>query len=197
MSTRRSAVIQGLAGARIDQGLGCQGRVPDSIAASVRCGCEGAQERSGRRVFGAGSVSPANRWLSVLWPWVRSNLPGPPAVVLEIGCGRHGGFVPRLLEDGYQPLGVDPEAPEGAVFQRVEFERSEIITPAEAVIACTSLHHVAEPPAVLDKVLENLVPEGLMIVVEWVSTAAKPCSGNWTSGFNGSRTAEVRTFSAT
>lgn len=112
-------------------------------------------------------MSAEQRWLATLWPKVRSHLPPPPAVVLEIGCGRLGGFVPRLSASGYDAVGVDPEAPQDGSYRQIEFERLELSSELDAVIACTSLHHVAEPGEVLDKVASALAPAGLVVVVEW------------------------------
>jgi len=47
------------------------------------------------------------------WPFVAAQLPRAPATVLEIGCGAAGGFVPALLDAGYDAMGIDPAAPEG------------------------------------------------------------------------------------
>lgn len=111
---------------------------------------------------------PSDRaWLSAIWPKVRPFLPPPPAVVVELGCGSHGGFVPLLNESGYEALGADPRAPEGMSYQRVEFEQAELPGPLDAVVACTSLHHVADPALVLDRVAEHLLPGGVVAVVEW------------------------------
>jgi uncharacterized UPF0146 family protein len=63
-------------------------------------------------------VVAAERWLEAVWPVVRRWLPAPPARVLEIGCGRHGDFVPKLSSSGYDVIGVDPEAPEGIEYRR-------------------------------------------------------------------------------
>jgi SAM-dependent methyltransferase len=112
-------------------------------------------------------VTARDRWLAALWPHVRSHLPAPPAVVVEIGCGSHGGFVPRLADTGYQPLGIDPEAPEGPLFRRGAFERSDLPDPVDAMVACTSLHHVADPAEVVDKIASGLIPGGAVIVIEW------------------------------
>jgi SAM-dependent methyltransferase len=112
-------------------------------------------------------VTREQRWLAALWPKVKSNLPAPPARVVEVGCGRLGGFVPALLDSGYRAVGVDPVAPDGSSYQRVEFERSDLPARLDAVVACTSLHHVAEPAEVVDKVASALAPSGLVIVVEW------------------------------
>ena len=55
-------------------------------------------------------------WLAATWPFVRTALPPAPASVLELGCGPEGGFVPRLLDSGYEAVGVDRNAPAGAGF---------------------------------------------------------------------------------
>lgn len=102
-----------------------------------------------------------------MWPRVRSWLPRPPAVVVELGCGSLGGFVPALQRDGYEAIGIDPAAPDGDVYRRVEFERSELPSDIDAVVASVSLHHVADPAGVLDRVAGALQPGGTIVVVEW------------------------------
>ena len=47
-------------------------------------------------------------WLAAVWPFVRDQLAPGSATVLEIGCGTLGGFVPVLLDGGYDAVGVDP-----------------------------------------------------------------------------------------
>ena len=90
------------------------------------------------------------RWLAANWPFVHAWLPAAPARVLEIGCGPRGGFVSMMQAAGYQATGVDPEAPPGLSYRQVEFERYEAPGQLDAIVACTSLHHVADLPAVLD-----------------------------------------------
>ena len=70
-------------------------------------------------------MTPEQQWLDAVWPFVRSQLPPPPATVLEIGCGPLGGFIPSLRREGYDAAGVDPEAPEEGPYHRVEFEHDE------------------------------------------------------------------------
>ena len=106
-------------------------------------------------------------WLEALWPNILGALPPPPAVVVEIGCGNHGGFVPALIQDGYWALGIDPVAPDGAHYRRVEFEHAELPTELNAIVACTSLHHVADPTLVVARMAEHLAPGGVVVVVEW------------------------------
>ena len=107
------------------------------------------------------------RWLDAQWESVRPNLPPAPANVIDLGCGPFGGFVPALRQAGYKASGVDTEAPDDPGYYRVEFERFTPPRPADAVIASTSLHHVADPDVVLDHVWAALRPGGRLIVVEW------------------------------
>jgi len=95
-------------------------------------------------------------------------LPPAPAHVIDLGCGSEGGFVPRLHANGYDALGVDPQAPAGADYQRAEFESASLPEQVEAVVASTSLHHVADPAHVIDRITTALTPGGRLVVVEWV-----------------------------
>jgi Methyltransferase domain len=88
-------------------------------------------------------VTSDERWLAANWPFVYASLPVAPARVLEIGCGQRGGFVPMMQAAGYQATGVDPEAPPGPSYRQVEFERYAAPGQLDAIVACTSLHHVA------------------------------------------------------
>ena len=124
-------------------------------------------------------MTPDERWLAAVWPSVRAPLPAPPAHVLEIGCGPLGGFVPMLRAGGYGATGIDPEAPEGAGFRRVGFEDYQPSHPADAIIACTSLHHVADLGHVLDLAAVALVPAGVLVVVEWARERFDEATAGW------------------
>jgi SAM-dependent methyltransferase len=112
-------------------------------------------------------VTAAEQWLAAMWTVVRDRLPAPPAKVLEIGCGRLGGFIPMLRSRGYEAVGVDPEAPDGAEYRRVEFEQAEAFEDVDAVVASTSLHHVSDPELVIDRLAGTLATRGTVVVVEW------------------------------
>jgi SAM-dependent methyltransferase len=107
------------------------------------------------------------RWITSMWPRVRSHLPSAPAHVVDLGCGSLGGFVPNLVADGYDALGIDPQAPDGPSYRRTEFERAELPGRIDAVVASTSLHHVADPAAVLDRLEDAVEPGATMVVIEW------------------------------
>ena len=124
-------------------------------------------------------MTPDERWLAALWPFVRAWLPTPPAAVAEIGCGPLGGFVPMLRAAGYAADGVDPEAPDGPWYHQSEFEHYQMPRPARAVVACTSLHHVADVGQVLDLARAALVPGGTVIVVEWARESFDEVTARW------------------
>jgi SAM-dependent methyltransferase len=124
-------------------------------------------------------MTPDQRWLAAVWPFVHARLPSPPATVIEIGCGRLGGFVPALQGGGYDAVGVDPEAPEGAGYHRVEFEQYRPPQPVDGVVACTSLHHVADLDDVLDRVRAALGPDGALVVVEWAWERFDEATARW------------------
>jgi SAM-dependent methyltransferase len=124
-------------------------------------------------------VTSNERWLAAVWPFVQSHLPPAPASVLEIGCGPLGGFVPALLAGGYDAVGVDPEAPQGPEYDRVEFEQYDPPRPLDAVVACTSLHHVTDLDAALRRVAEFIVPDGRLVVVEWARERFDEDTARW------------------
>ena len=107
-------------------------------------------------------MTPDDRWLAAVWPFVGGQLPPAPTTVLEVGCGPLGGFVPALLDGGYDAIGVDPEAPEGSNYQLVEVERYQPPWPVGCVVASTSLHHVADLDEALDRLHALLVPGGTL-----------------------------------
>jgi SAM-dependent methyltransferase len=83
--------------------------------------------------------------------FVLSQLPQLPARVLEVGCGT--GDLARGVDDaGYEVLAIDPEAPEGEIFQRVTLEELDEARRFDAVVASRSLHHIEDLGGALDKI---------------------------------------------
>jgi SAM-dependent methyltransferase len=124
-------------------------------------------------------VTPDERWLAAVWPFVRDSLPAAPGRVVELGCGPLGGFVPRLEAAGYQAVGIDPQAPQGPSYLQGEFERSDLPARLDAVVACTSLHHVADLAEVLDLVHALLAPDGMAVIVEWARERFDEATARW------------------
>jgi 2-polyprenyl-3-methyl-5-hydroxy-6-metoxy-1,4-benzoquinol methylase len=95
--------------------------------------------------------------------FVLAELPGPPARVLEVGCG-DGDLARGLAAAGYEVLAIDPQAPEGSLFRRTTIEELDEHGPFTAVVASRSLHHVHHLEAALDKVHSLLAPGGRIVI---------------------------------
>ena len=124
-------------------------------------------------------MTPGERWLAATWPLVHARLPAAPARVLEVGCGSLGGFIPMLRADGYDALGIDPQAPDEAHYQRIEFELADLPRQVDAVVASTSLHHVADPALVIDRITGTLASGGTVVVVEWAWEKFDETTARW------------------
>lgn len=120
-----------------------------------------------------------DEWLNSGWSFIRDTLPAPPADVLEVGCGMHGGFVPALLDEGYAATGVDPDAPAGPAYRQCEIEHYHPPRPAHAVVASSSLHHLADLGLALDRLAAALRPGGTVVVLEWASELFDEDTARW------------------
>lgn len=112
-------------------------------------------------------MNPNQRWLTAMGRHLDRYLPGPPAAVVDLGCGPLGGFVPMLRARGYDAVGIDPQAPDGPEYIQAAFEEVRLPQRPQAVVASTSLHHVHDPGRVVNEIAAQLTPRGLMIVIEW------------------------------
>lgn len=126
-----------------------------------------------------GTTTAKERWLTAIWPFVSAHLPPAPSRVLEIGCGTAGGFVPAMRDGGYDAIGIDPAAPPGADYLQSEFEHHEVPYPVDAIVACTSLHHVDDLSRVVDHAAATLAPNGVLIVVEWAHERFDEATARW------------------
>jgi SAM-dependent methyltransferase len=84
-----------------------------------------------------------------------------------------------LRAAGYAATGVDPEAPDEPGYHRTRFEEYESPEPLDAVVACTSLHHVVDLDDVLDRVRRALAPAGVLVVVEWAWERFDHATAQW------------------
>ena len=113
------------------------------------------------------------------WSFVRGQLPPAPAAVLEIGCGSAGGFVPALRREGYDAIGIDPNAPHAPEFHRIPFERYESPQPVAAVVASNSLHHDGDLDEAVGRICDALQPGGTLVVVEWAWERFDDATAQW------------------
>lgn len=84
-----------------------------------------------------------------------------------------------LRSSGYEALGVDPEAPDGEGYLQVEFEQSELDLDVDAAVASASLHHIADPAEVLDRVTTMLGAGGTLVVIEWAWEDFDEATAEW------------------
>jgi SAM-dependent methyltransferase len=124
-------------------------------------------------------MTPGERWLATIWPLVRAHLPPSPARVVDVGCGTLGGFVPILRAEGYDAVGIDPEAPDEPHYRQVEFESAVLPEPVDAAVASVSLHHVVDPARVIDRLVNSLASGGAVVVIEWASEDFDEQTAQW------------------
>jgi methyltransferase family protein len=86
--------------------------------------------------------------------------------LLEVGCGYEGGVAPALAAAGFEVIGIDPDAPDGALYRRVTLEEFDDPGPFDAVVAGRVLHHVRPLGPALDK-LVALAPALILDEFAW------------------------------
>jgi SAM-dependent methyltransferase len=110
--------------------------------------------------------------------FVLSQLPRPPARVLEVGCGE-GELASALGAAGYEVTAIDPEAPEGPIFRRTTIEAFDETGPFAAIVASRSLHHVEDLGGGLDKLVRLLAGSGPLILNEFAWDRREPMTPEW------------------
>jgi SAM-dependent methyltransferase len=126
-----------------------------------------------------GDSKTRQRWLASEWLFISTALPPPPARLLEIGCGAAGGIVPAAVAAGYEAVGVDPHAPEGAAYRQVPFERYEPSSGIDVVVSVQAMHHLADLDAAVDRINRMLTPDALLVIVEWAWERIDEATARW------------------
>lgn len=119
-----------------------------------------------------------------LTEWVRSQLPPPPARVLEVGCGE--GELARALDAaGWEVTAIDPAAPKGAIFRPLKLEELEESESFEAVVAGRSLHHVGDLEGALDRIVGFLPAGGPLVLDEFAWDRLDLATAKWFHNVSG------------
>jgi SAM-dependent methyltransferase len=108
--------------------------------------------------------------------FVLSQLPLPPARILEVGCGK-GELAKELNAAGYDVVAIDPEAPDGAIYRRTTIEAYDADDSFDAVVASLALHHVEDLGGVLDKLAGML--RGPLVLNEHAWDRLEPMTPEW------------------
>jgi SAM-dependent methyltransferase len=107
-----------------------------------------------------------------------AHLPPAPARVLDVGCGE-GALTRALADRGYEAQGIDPRAPDGALFERVALEDLSVDRRYDVAIAVVSLHHVADLALAVERLADAIVPGGLVLVDEFDRERLDPTTSTW------------------
>jgi SAM-dependent methyltransferase len=108
----------------------------------------------------------------------RTELPPPPARVLEVGCGS-GSLALALAADDYDVVAVDPKAPEGAIFRQTTIEELDDEGPFDGAVASLSLHHVRDLPVAVGRVHALLRPGAPFVVREFAWDLVDEPTARW------------------
>jgi 2-polyprenyl-3-methyl-5-hydroxy-6-metoxy-1,4-benzoquinol methylase len=113
--------------------------------------------------------------------FLSTQLPTPPARVLEVGCGR-GELAQALAERGFDIVAIDPDAPDGEIFRRVRLEDFSDSDGFDAVVASVSLHHIHNLAAAVDKIAAFLPPGGILALEEFAKDRLVGETARWYHG---------------
>jgi SAM-dependent methyltransferase len=116
-----------------------------------------------------------------LHAFVHAHLPPVPARVLEVGCGR-GDLARALARAGHRVVAIDPDAPVGDLFHATTLEDFGAPEPFDAVVASLALHHVADLPGAVDKIVSLLRPAGRLILNEHAVDRLDEPTARWYLG---------------
>jgi len=105
-------------------------------------------------------------------------LPGPPARVLDVGCG-DGALTRLVAERGYETLGLAPGAPDKAGFTRATLEELESSQAFDAAVAVRSLHHLHDAGRALDNLRDAISPRGRLVAFEFAIEHVDAAAERW------------------
>jgi SAM-dependent methyltransferase len=120
-----------------------------------------------------------DRWWREFDAVVAAALPANSRV-LDLGCG-DGGLVDRLIERGFDAIGVDPRAPSHPRLIQERIEQADGLGVFDAITAVMTLHH-AELDVVVPALTRILRPEGRLFVYEFGWSEYDERAAEWLMG---------------
>ena len=87
--------------------------------------------------------------------------------------------MPALRQEGYDAVGIDPDAPDSPGFRRLPFERYEPPHAVAAVVASNSLHHVGDLDETAGRIRAALRADGTLVVIEWAWERFDDATAQW------------------
>ncbi len=113
-----------------------------------------------------------------LWSFILRWLPARPARVLDVGCG-DGTLTRRLVGEGYDTTGLDPEAPREEGYLRDTLEEFRADATFDAAVAVQSLHHLHDRTLALDNLTALLRPGGRLVAFEFALEHVDAAARDW------------------
>lgn len=98
--------------------------------------------------------------------------------MLEVGCGQ-GDLARALAASGHIVVAIDPEAPDGELFQSVSLEAFSADETFDAVVASRSLHHISDLPESVAKIARLLRPGGRFVLDEHACDRLDDRTARW------------------
>jgi SAM-dependent methyltransferase len=113
-----------------------------------------------------------------LWSFILRWLPARPARVLDVGCG-DGTLTRRLVDEGYDTTGLDPEAPREEGYLRDTLEEFRANATFDAAVAVRSLHHLHDRALALDNLKALLRAGGRLVAFEFAVEHVDEAARGW------------------
>ena len=110
--------------------------------------------------------------------WVRSELPPPPARVLEIGAG-DGELARSLRDSGFFVVAIDPKSESREVLPIALVDLPEADQPFDAAVAVVSLHHVEPLEESVARLAAELAPGAPLLLDEFDVSALDERAAAW------------------